>query len=102
MTEKNFQVAVQYGSIVLTISVIFNIYMVMRYVEVYRDATRADVQLQQMVLREQAIQGLVQDFAVRANTDPQIAQIFRQAQAQAQAANAANATATAPRKAAQP
>jgi hypothetical protein len=81
MTERNFQTAVQYGSIVLGISVVFNIYLVMRYVEVYRDAVRADAQFQQLVIREQALQGLLQDFAVRANNDPQIAQIFRQAQA---------------------
>jgi hypothetical protein len=78
MTERNFQTAVQYGSIVLGISIVFNIYLVMRYVEVYRDAVRVDAQLQQMVLRQQAVQGLLQDFAARANNDPQIAQIFRQ------------------------
>jgi len=80
MTERNFQTAVQYGSIVLGISVVFNIYVVMRYVEVYRDAVRADAQYQQVVVREQALQGLLQDFAVRANNDPQLAQIFRKAQ----------------------
>jgi hypothetical protein len=91
MTERNFQTAVQYGSIVLGISVVFNIYVVMRYVEVYRDALRADAQLPAVAgMREQAIQGLLQDFAVRANNDPQIAQIFRQAQT-------TNAAAAAPR-----
>jgi hypothetical protein len=96
VTDKNFQAAVQYGSIVLGISVIFNVYVVMHHVEVYRDAQRAEAQAQQMAVREQAIQGLLQDFATRANTDPQIAQIFRQAQA----ANAAAAAAA--RNAAQP
>lgn len=89
MTEKNFQTVVQYGSIVLGISVVFNIYVVMHHVEVYRDASRAEAQMQQMMLREQAIQGLLQDFAARANTEPQIAQIFRQAQATNMAAAAA-------------
>jgi hypothetical protein len=91
MTEKNFQAAVQYGSIVLGISVIFNIYVVMHYVEVYRDAARADAKVQQMVVREQAVQGLLQEFAARANTDPQIAEIFKQAQATNSAAAAAAA-----------
>ena len=89
VTEKTFQAAVQYGSIVLGISVIFNIYVVMHHVEVYRDATRADAVAQQMAVREQAIQALLQDFAVRSNTDPQIAQIFKQAQATNVAAVAA-------------
>ena len=96
MTERSFQTVVQYGSIVLGISLVFNIYVVMRHVEVYRDAVRADTQYQQMVIREQALQGLLQDFAVRANNDPQIAQLFRQAQA-------ANSTAAAaPRNPRQP
>src|SRR5271170_1696506 len=91
MTEKNFQMAVQYGSIVLGITVVFNIYVVMHYVEVYRDAMRADAQVQQLELRGQAIQGLLQDFAARANTDPQIGQIFKQAQAASASAAAAAA-----------
>jgi hypothetical protein len=89
VTEKNFQMAVQYGSIVLGISVIFNIYVVMHHIEVYRDATRAEAQVQQMALREEAIRGLLQDFAARANTDPQIGQIFKQAQANNSSATAA-------------
>jgi hypothetical protein len=80
---------------VLGISVVFNIYVVMRYVEVYREAVRADAQLQQMVVREQAIQGVLQDFAARANNDPQIAQIFRQPQT-------VNSAAAVPRSSKQP
>jgi len=95
MTERNFQTAVQYGSIVLGISVVFNIYVVMRYVEVYREAVRADAQLQQMVVREQAIQGVLQDFAARANNDPQIAKTFRQPQT-------VNSAAAVPRSSKQP
>jgi len=89
MTERNFQTAVQYGSIVLGISVVFNIYVVMRYVDLYRDALRSDARYQQTVMREQALQGLLQDFAVRANNDPQLAQIFRKAQTANPAAPAA-------------
>jgi hypothetical protein len=88
MTEKSFQTAVQYGSIVLGISVIFNIYVVMHYVEVRRDEIRAEAQVQRMVVKEQAIRGALQEFSARANTDPQIAQIFRQAQAIASSAGA--------------
>ena len=91
MTEKNFQAAVQYGSIVLGISVVFNVYVVMHHVEVYREAMRVDAQVQQLELRGQAVQGLLQDFAMRANTDLQISQIFKQAQAASAAAAAAAA-----------
>ena len=80
MTEKKFQLLVRYGSIVLGISLILNIWVVMRNVEVYRDATRAETQTEQMALRGQILQGVVQEFAARANSDPHIAEIFRRAQ----------------------
>jgi hypothetical protein len=80
MTEKTFQLMVRYGSIALGICLILNIWLVMRNVEVYRDATRADTQTEQMALRGQILQGVVQDFAARANSDPHIAEIFRRAQ----------------------
>jgi biopolymer transport protein ExbB/TolQ len=80
MTEKTFQLMVRYGSIALGISLIFNIWVVMRNVEVYRDATRVEMQAKQMARREQILQEVVQDFAARANSDPQLAEIFRRAQ----------------------
>ena len=83
MTEKTFQAAVRYGSMALAVSAILNIWIVMRHVEVYRDAARAEAQVQQLALWEQASQGVVQDFAARANNDPQIAEIFKRAQAMA-------------------
>ena len=80
MTEKTFQLLVRYGSIALGICLILNIWVVMRNVEVYRDATRAETQTEQMALRGQILQGVVQEFAARANSDPHIAEIFRRAQ----------------------
>jgi hypothetical protein len=83
MTEKTFQAVVRYGSMVLAISAILNIWVVMRHVEVYRKAALADAQAQQMALREQAVKGIAQEFAARANNDPQIAAIFKRVQAMA-------------------
>jgi hypothetical protein len=80
MTDRTFQLVVRYGSIVLGICLILNIWVVMRNVEVYRDAARAETQTEQMALRGQILQGVVQDFAARANSDPHIAEIFRRAQ----------------------
>ena len=80
MTEKTFQLTVRYGSIALGICLIFNIWVVMRHIEVYRDATRAEAQAEQMALRGQILQAVVQDFAARANSDPHIAEIFKRAQ----------------------
>ena len=83
MTEKTFQAVVTYGTTALVISVILNIWVVMRHVEVYRKAALADAQVQQMALREQAVKGVAQEFAARANNDPQIAAIFKRVQAMA-------------------
>lgn len=83
MTEKTFQAVVRYGGIALAIAAILNIWVVMRHVEVYRDAARAEAQVQQLALREQAMQAVAQEFATRANNDPQIAGIFKRVQAMA-------------------
>ena len=77
MTEKTFQAVVTYGSTALVISAILNIWVVMRHVEVYRNAARAEATVTQLALREQALQAVAQEFAARANNDPQISAIFK-------------------------
>ena len=89
MNEKTFQTVVKYGSVVLAIGLILNVWVVMRHVEVYHDATRADAQFQQLATQQQIFQSLLQEFAARASTDPQIAEIFRQAQAMGSATTGA-------------
>jgi len=81
VTENNFQTAVKYGSVALALAAIANIWAVMRYWEVYRREVRSQVQFQHFALREQTLQSVAQDFVTRANSDPQIAAIFRRAQA---------------------
>ena len=81
MNENTFQAVVKYGSVVLAVCLILNVWVVMRHVEVYRDATRMDAQFQQLLAQQQVFQGLLQEFATRASSDPQIAEIFKQAQA---------------------
>ena len=80
MNEKNFQLVVKYGPIILGGCLLLNVWVVLRYREIYRDATKAEVQLQMTAAQEQALQGTLQDFAARANNDARIAEIFRQAQ----------------------
>lgn len=82
MNEKNFQMVVKFGPIVLGLCLLLNIWGVMRYREIYRDAVKAEVQLQQAEAGQQAAQGVLQEFAGRANSDAHIAEIFKQAQAQ--------------------
>ena len=81
MTEKTFQAAVTYGSTALVIAAILNVWVVMRYVEVYRNAALADAKVQELIVREQALKSVAQEFAARSNTDPQIAAIFKRVQA---------------------
>jgi hypothetical protein len=81
MNEKTFQAAVRYGSILIVVGLIVNVWVVMRNVEVYRDAGKAEVKLQQLMLQQQALQGVLQEFATRSSTDPEIAGIFKRAQA---------------------
>ncbi len=82
MNEKNFQMVVKFGPIVLALCLLLNIWGVMRYREVYRDAIKSEVQLQQVEAGGQIVQAVLQDFAAHANSDPHIAEVFRQAQAQ--------------------
>jgi hypothetical protein len=84
MNEKTFQMAVKYGPIALGLCLLLNIWGVMRYCEHYRDAVKAEVKLQQVEAGGQIAQAVLQEFAARANSDPHIAEVFKQAQAAGQ------------------
>lgn len=71
---------VRYGGIALLVSGIASVYLVMRHVELYRDAARADQQYQRMAVQQQALQGVLQDFVGRANGDPGLAEILQRGQ----------------------
>jgi hypothetical protein len=76
LTEQRFQDFVRYGGIALGLCVVLNVWAVMRHFEVYRDAARVDRQAQEIVLREQILQGVLKDFAAQANSDPHITEIL--------------------------
>jgi len=94
MNEKNFQMVVKVGPIVLGLCLLLNIWGVMRYREIYRDAVKAEVQLQQAEAGQQAAQGVLQEFAARSTSDAHIAEIFKQAQAEVQAQRTRSGTFT--------
>ena len=81
MNEKTFQAVVRFGPIALGVCLLLNVWAVLRYREIYRDAVKTEVQLQQMSVGEQLGQSVLQEFAAHANSDPHLAEIFRQAQA---------------------
>jgi hypothetical protein len=96
LTEANFQVAVKIGGLILALSAVGNLYLLLRYREVYRDASRAElVVLQQgatLGLQMQTLEAIIREFASRAQTDPGIADIFKHYQP----TNAAKPAATEP------
>ncbi|HUJ10987.1 MAG TPA: hypothetical protein VL171_13265 [Verrucomicrobiae bacterium] len=85
MNEKTFQALVRYGSILIAVCLILNVWVVMRHVEIYRDAAKVDLRLQQVMAQQQIVQTVLQEFAVRASSDSEIASIFKKAQAMSSA-----------------
>jgi len=81
MTETRFQQFVKWGGLVLAVAAVSNIYFVLRYREVYRDAARVDQvypqQLATLNVQQQALEGVVRDFATKAGTDPRVVEILR-------------------------
>jgi hypothetical protein len=81
MNEKTFQALIRYGGILVAVCLILNVWVVMRHIEVYRDASRTEFRLQQLLAQQQVLQTVLQEFAARASTDADIAGIFKKAQA---------------------
>ena len=80
LTDANFQRAIKVGGLVLALCVFGNLYFLLRYREVYRDATQADAAVQQLVPREQILENVIREFAGRAASDPGVAGIFKRHQ----------------------
>ncbi|MEI6084387.1 MAG: hypothetical protein WCS70_08810 [Verrucomicrobiota bacterium] len=81
MTETRFQQLVKWGGLALLLAAVGNIFFVLRYREAYRDATRIEQvypqQLATLNLEQQALEGVIRDFAGKAGTDPRVAEILR-------------------------
>jgi len=77
ITEKNFQAAVNFGGLLLAISVVLNIYFVMRNREVYRDQIQTDQRYQQLLIQEQALEGVTREFVAHAANDSKITEILQ-------------------------
>ncbi len=81
VTDKNFQMAVKLGALLLMLSALGNVYLLLRHREVYRDASRREVEAQKqaglLALQQQAFDGVLREFAARAPTETGIAEIFQ-------------------------
>jgi hypothetical protein len=80
ITEKSFQAAVNIGGIALAVSIIGNIYLVMRNREVYRDQMQTELRFQQLMLQQQAMEGVTREFLSLAAKDARIAEILQRYQ----------------------
>jgi hypothetical protein len=81
LSESSFQTAVKVGGLVLLVSTVGNVYLLLRHREVYRDATRVEAEFQRqsliIALKQQALEGVLREFATHANTDLNIAAILQ-------------------------
>lgn len=81
MGEVRFQQAIKWGGIALAVAVVANVYFVLRYREVYRDAARLEStygrDLAVLNAQQQALDGVLRDFAAKASNDPRVAEVFR-------------------------
>ena len=84
ITDASFQSAVKLGAILLVVSAVANIYLLLRYREIYRDASRIEVAAQKqtavLVLRTQVLESLIREFVSRSANDPGISGIFQRYQ----------------------
>ena len=78
--DTPLQIAVKYGGILLAISVIGSLYLVLRFREVYRSRVQVDLRVQQLVVRQQALEGLLREFIPRAANDHKVAEILQRYQ----------------------
>lgn len=81
MSETRFQQVVKWGGLALVLAAVSNVFFVLRYREVYRDATKLEQvyaqQLATLSLEQRALEGVIKDFATKAGRDPQVAEILR-------------------------
>ncbi len=78
--------AVKLGALLLMLSTLGNVYLLLRHREVYRDASRREVEAQQqavvLTLQQQAFDGVLREFAARAPSEAGIAEIFQRRKVQ--------------------
>ena len=81
MNDTRFQQIVKWGGLALALAAIGNLYLLLRYREVYRDATRIEAaypqEFNRLAAQERALEGVVQDYATKAGRDAGVVEILR-------------------------
>jgi hypothetical protein len=83
--EQVVNFSIRYGAIVVLVCAVANIYVVLKHIELSRNAAKADNVFQQADAQRRAFDGVLRDFAGRAGNDAVIRQIFQRNQAQSPA-----------------
>ena len=89
-------VAFRYGSLVVLIAAVLNVYFVMRYIELSRNSTKIEDVFTKNATQYQALQNVLREFVGRASTDSAILGILQRAQQSNVAAAQPGATGSAP------
>jgi hypothetical protein len=81
MDETRFQQIIKWGQVAVALAVVANIFFVLRYREAYRDASRLEAtyarDLALLGAQQQALEGVLRDFAIQAGPDARVGDIFR-------------------------
>ncbi len=82
--EKLIDILIRYGAILVLVSAVGNIYVVLKHIELSLTEARSAGQLQQADAQRRAFEGVLRDFAARANSDTVVQQIFARNQPKAE------------------
>ncbi len=83
--EQLVNLLIRYGAIVVLVCAVVNIHAVLRNIELSRSVAKVESQAQAADSQRRAFEGVLREFANRANTDSVIQQIFARHQQPASA-----------------
>ncbi len=82
--EKFVTLTLRYGTLVLGLGAILNLYLVLKHFELTAANIKAESHFQQLAnqvgMRRQLCEGVIRDFLPRAQVDPAVLQILQQHQ----------------------
>ncbi len=83
--EQAVNLLIRYGAVVVLVCAVVNIHAVLRNFELSRAAAKVENQAQAAESQRRAFEGVLREFATRANNDTVIQQIFARHQTSAAA-----------------
>ncbi len=77
MKGNIFATIAKIGVLLLVALGILNVYGVVRFIQTQRNLNRAEQHLVQVSLQRQAVEGVLREFAARANSDTEILDVLK-------------------------